>query len=212
MLTKANSRATVHRPAYLDYIGVKRFGPDGHVTASAGSSASTRPPPTSESPREIPLLRGKVEDVLDRAGVPARQPRRKALLEILETYPRDSLFQIDADELFEIAMGILGLGERSGVRLFVRRDPLDRYVDCLVCIPRDRFNTENRERDRRILLEAFGGEPRRLDAAALRVGARARPLRRPLPDRSPRRATTWPRSRPGSSRPSGPGPTTCATR
>ena len=61
------------------------------------------------------------------------------------------------DELFTIAMGILGLGERQRVRLFLRRDQLDRFVDCLVCIPRDRFNTENRERVGRILMEEFAG-------------------------------------------------------
>ena len=74
-----------------------------------------------------------------------------------EEHPRDSLLQIEADELFEIATGILGLGERRRVRLFVRRDPLDRFVDCLVCIPRERFNTDNRERVASLLRETFGG-------------------------------------------------------
>ena len=95
--------------------------------------------------------------MLQRAGFPPASHDLKALIEILESYPRDSLFQMDSDELFEIAMGILGLGERQRVRLFVRRDPLDRFVECLVTIPRDRFNTENRERVAAILLEAFGG-------------------------------------------------------
>ena len=54
-------------------------------------------------------------------------------------------------------MGILALGERQRVRLFARPDALDRFVDCLVCIPRDRFNTENRERVASILVEAYGG-------------------------------------------------------
>ncbi len=95
--------------------------------------------------------------MLDRAAFPPASHDQKALLEILETYPRDSLFQTTTDELFEVAIGMLGLGERQRLRLFVRRDPLDRYIDCLVCIPRDRFNTENRERVAGLLAEAFGG-------------------------------------------------------
>ena len=75
----------------------------------------------------------------------------KALVEILETYPRDELFQISEDELFEIALGILHLGERQRVRLFVRRDVFGRFVSCLVYLPRDRFDTETGGGSRTIL-------------------------------------------------------------
>ena len=109
------------------------------------------------SPRSIPIIRGKVEGVLERAGFPPASHDRKALLEILESYTRDSLFQMETEDLYNLAIGILGLGERQRLRLFLWRDPLERFVECLVCIPRDRFNTENRERVGRILLEALGG-------------------------------------------------------
>jgi glutamate dehydrogenase len=157
ILTKANSRATVHRPSYLDYIGVKRFGADGRATGECrflGLYSSTA---YRTSAREIPLLRGKVRAVLERAGFPNASHDEKALLEILETYPRDSLLQMDEDDLFEIAIGLLGLGERPWVRLFVWRDPLERFVTCLVTIPRDRYITDNRERIGRILMDAFSG-------------------------------------------------------
>ena len=95
--------------------------------------------------------------MLSQAGFPPASHDRKALLEILESYPRDSLFQMETEDLFHVAIGILGLGERQRLRLFTWRDPLDRFVECLVCIPRDRFNTENRERVGRILLDALGG-------------------------------------------------------
>jgi glutamate dehydrogenase len=157
VLTKANSRATVHRPGYLDYVGLKSFGADRQVIGERRFLGLYTTSAYKGSAREIPLLRGKVERVLERSGFPLDSHDAKALVEILESYPRDSLFQVDADDLFDVAMGVLSLGERQRVRLFVRRDPLDRFVECLVCIPRDRFNTENRERVARILVEAFGG-------------------------------------------------------
>jgi glutamate dehydrogenase len=157
VLTKANSRSPVHRPAYLDYIGVKRFDAAGRVTGERRFLGLYSRTAYRASPREIPLLRGKVATVLDRAGFLPTSHDAKALTEILESYPRDALLQIQTDDLFRIAMGLLGLGERQRVRLFVWEDPLGRFVSCLVTIPRDRFNTENRERVGRILLDAFGG-------------------------------------------------------
>src|SRR5207245_360596 len=103
------------------------------------------------SPREIPILRRKVEQVLARASFPHDSHNEKALIEILESHPRDELFQVSVDELFETAMGILYLGERQRLQLFVRRDSFGRFLSCLVFVPRDRFNTENRRRIEAIL-------------------------------------------------------------
>ncbi|HEV3055325.1 MAG TPA: NAD-glutamate dehydrogenase, partial [Solirubrobacteraceae bacterium] len=157
VLTKANSRATVHRPAYLDYIGVKMINADGQVTGERRFLGLYTSSAYKQSPLAIPLLRNRVKTVLKRAGFAPASHDYKALLEILESYPRDSLFQIGDDELFEVAIGILGLGERQRLRLFARRDPLDRFMACLVCVPRDRFNTANRELIGRLLGAAFGG-------------------------------------------------------
>jgi glutamate dehydrogenase len=158
VLTKANSRATVHRPAYLDYVGVKRFAPDGRVVGERRFLGLYASAAYKSSPREIPLLRDKVAHVMGKAGFPDDSHDAKGLIDIIESLPRDLLVQIDADELFEIAIGILGLGERQRVRLFVYADRLDRFVACTLCLPRDRFNTENRLRAGRILAEAFGGD------------------------------------------------------
>jgi glutamate dehydrogenase len=157
LLTKANSGSPVHRPAYLDYIGVKRYSEAGQVIGERRFLGLYTTRAYKATPLSIPIIRGKVEGVLERAGFPPASHDRKALLEILESYTRDSLFQMETDELFDLAIGILGLGERQRLRLFVWRDPLERFVECLVCIPRDRFNTENREKVGRILLEALGG-------------------------------------------------------
>ena len=158
VLAKANSRATVHRPAYLDYVGVKRFGPDGRVIGERRFLGVYTTDAYKASPREIPLLRDKFDYVMDTAGFPNDSHDAKGLVDILESLPRDLLVQIDAEDLFGIAIGILGLGERQRVRLFVVPDRLDRFVSCTLCLPRDRFNTENRLQASRILAEAFGGD------------------------------------------------------
>ncbi len=158
VLTKANSRATVHRPSYLDYVGVKQFAPDGTVLGERRFLGLYTTTAYKTSPRDIPLLRDKVERVLNHAAFPPDSHDAKGLIDILESLPRDLLVQIDADDLFEIAIGILGLGERQRVRLFVTADQLDRFVACTLCLPRDRFNTENRQRAGRILADAFRGD------------------------------------------------------
>ncbi len=157
ILTKANAKATIHRPARLDYIGVKRYGEHGQVLGEHRFLGLYTTSAYRASPRTTPLVRGKVDYVLRRAAFPPGSHDGKALLEILESYPRDALLQIQAPDLFWIAMGLLGLGERPRLRLFVWRDPLERFLSCLVTIPLDRFNTENRERIGRILLDTFSG-------------------------------------------------------
>ena len=157
VLTKANSRATVHRPAYLDYVGVKRFDEAGEVVGERRFLGLYTSSAYSARPDEIPLLRRKVRRVRERSGMPPGSHDDKALVEILETYPRDELFQISDDDLFEIAMGILHLGERPRVRIFPRRDTFGRFFSALVFVPRDRFNTRVREAIGEILTETFDG-------------------------------------------------------
>ncbi len=157
VLTKANSRASVHRRAYMDYVGVKRFARDGTVLGERRFLGLYTTTAYKTSPREIPLLREKVDRVMARAAFPAHSHDEKGMIDILESIPRDLLIQISTDELFEMAIGILGLGERQRVRLFVARDQLDRFVACTLCLPRDRFNTANRKRAGAIIVEAFGG-------------------------------------------------------
>ena len=157
-LTKANERATVHRAAYLDYIGVQRFDEDGQVVGERRFLGLYTHRAYHASPASVPILRRKVAAVLNRAAFPGGSHNEKALIEILETYPRDELFQMSIDELFEIAIGILHLGERQRVRLFVRRDAFGRFISCLVFVPRDRFNTENRRRIEGIIRKATGAQ------------------------------------------------------
>jgi len=157
LLTKANSRATVHRPGYLDYVGVKLVDAAGKVSGERRFLGLYTSTAYMISGLEIPIVRRKVTNVLARAGFLSKGHSYKALLTILEQYPREELFQMDEDELFEIALGILHLQERQRTRLFLRRDGFDRFVSCLVFVPRDKFNTDLRERIQKILLDAFNG-------------------------------------------------------
>lgn len=95
--------------------------------------------------------------MLERAGFDPRSHDGKALTHILENFPRDELFQITDDELFEIAIGVLHLQERQRTALFVRRDPFERFMTCLVYVPRDRYDTDLRRRIQAILERAFDG-------------------------------------------------------
>ena len=156
-LTKANSRATVHRPAYLDYVGVKRFDDAGAVSGERRFLGLFTHTAYRASPWEIPVLRRKAQRVVDRSEFVRGGHDYKALVEILESYPRDELFQIGEDELYDIALGILRLGERRRVRLFVRRDAFDRFLSCLVYLPLERYNTDVRRRIEHILQDAFDG-------------------------------------------------------
>ena len=133
----------MHRPAYLDYVGVKRFDENGEVTSERRFLGLYTHTVYSASPWKIPVLRAEVQHVLERSGLLPGSHDHKAMIEILETYPRDELFQITEDEFLEIALGILHLGERRRVRLFVRRDVFAAPLR-LVFLPRERFNTENR--------------------------------------------------------------------
>ena len=157
VITKANARSTVHRPVYLDFIGVKRFDAKGKVVGEHRFLGLFTSAAYNRNPRHIPLLRHKVERVMQRANLPPAGHSAKALANILETYPRDELLQMAEDELFEVAQEILHLQERQKIRLFLRRDPFARFVSCLVYVPRERYNTEIRRRFQEILQQALGG-------------------------------------------------------
>jgi glutamate dehydrogenase len=157
VVTKANSRSTVHRPTYLDYIGVKSFDADGQVTGERRFLGLFTSTAYTESVREVPVIGRKIDDVLARAGFTPSSHSGKDLLTILETYPRDELFQIGLDDLYETATSVMYLEERRRTRLFLRRDDYGRFMSCLVYIPRDRYTTAVRLRMEDILKRAFDG-------------------------------------------------------
>jgi glutamate dehydrogenase len=157
IITKANVRSRVHRRVHMDYIGVKRFDAEGRLTGEfriVGLFTSTV---YTRSTRTIPYLRRKVDAVMKRAGFDPDSHSGKALVNVLESYPRDELFQIDEDLLFQFALEILYLDERPRVRLLVRRDRFDRFVSILVFVPRERYDSKARQAIGSYLATAFKG-------------------------------------------------------
>ena len=156
IVTKANSRSTVHRPVHLDYVGVKTFGPDGAVNGERRFLGLFTASAYAESVLRVPYLRDKVAAIMERTGFAPDSHSGKDLMGILEEFPRDELFQSDVDLLVEVATSVLSVAEKRQARVFVRPDDFGRYVAALVFIPRDRYTTAVRLRVEAILREAFG--------------------------------------------------------
>ena len=158
VLAKANSRATVHRPAYLDYVGVKTFDENGEVVGERRFLGLYSSAAYTESVTRIPLLREKTASVMRAVGFDPRSHAGKALMDTLENYPRDELFHTPADELAPTVEAVMFARARRQPRLFARRDTYGRYMSVLVYLPRDRYNTTVRERFAEILKERLHGE------------------------------------------------------
>jgi glutamate dehydrogenase len=157
VVAKSNLLSRVHRRAYMDYIGVKRYGPDGAAVGEVRFVGLFTVETYEAHIEEMPLVRRKIAAVLGRLGENPSAHTEKRLRHILETYPRDELFQIDEDALYATAMGVLHLYDRPRVRLFARPDSFDRFVSVLLYVPRDRYDSDVRERAGRLIARAWGG-------------------------------------------------------
>lgn len=156
-VAKSNLRSRVHRRGYMDYIGVKRYGADGKPSGEVRFVGLFTAEAYDEPAHGVPLVRAKVARVMARAGKAPSSHNEKRLRNILETYPRDELFQASEDDLLAAALGILHLYDRPRVRLFERRDPFDRFAAVLLFVPRERYDSDLRQRAGEILAEAYGG-------------------------------------------------------
>ena len=176
VLTKANSRATVHRPGYLDYVGVKKFDAAGRVTGERRFVGLYTTAAYHADPRDIPLLRRKVARVLDRAGLPGREPRlqepacrccrpTRATSSSRSTSPRSSRSR----------WACCAWATGASTRVFLRRDLYGRFFSCLVYLPRENFNTDVRLKIQEILKRRLSRDERGIHGAAHRRRARAHP-------------------------------------
>ncbi|MEM8963132.1 MAG: NAD-glutamate dehydrogenase [Acidobacteriota bacterium] len=158
MITKSSRRATVHRVVPMDLISVKRFDSHGNVVGERRFLGLFTSRAYSINAGSIPIVRRKVRRVIERSRFLPASHDSKALRAILENYSRDELFQISVDDLFRFTLQMLNLALRPRLALLVRRDDSDRFVSCMVFVPRDRHTTQNRLRIQRVLERAFAGE------------------------------------------------------
>ncbi len=156
VLTKLSAVSRVHRPAHLDYIGVKRVNEKGEIIGEDRFIGLYTSAAYNLNPMSIPVLRQKITAVQDRSGLTHVEHDHKVLKNILETYPRDELFQTGINNLYDTTIGILQIQERPIIRLFARRDPYGRFFSCLVYVPREIYTTKIRMAITGILKSAFG--------------------------------------------------------
>ncbi|HEY0160426.1 MAG TPA: NAD-glutamate dehydrogenase [Thermoanaerobaculia bacterium] len=157
IITKANSRSLIHRAVPMDRIGIKRYDDQGNLIGEDRFLGLFTSAAYNRSVRDIPMLRLKAKRTLDRAGLDPNSHNGKALVDILETFPRDEFFQVTDNELFEVARGVLLLQERQRVAVFTRTDVFQRFVVCYVFVPRDRYTAEFKEKTKQVLEETYQG-------------------------------------------------------
>ncbi|WP_306120317.1 MULTISPECIES: NAD-glutamate dehydrogenase [unclassified Roseitalea] len=157
IVTKANLKSVVHRRTYMDYIGIKRYDEKGKLSGElrlVGLFTSTA---YTRSVQRIPYIRSKIDAVLKRSHHEPDSHSGKALLNVLESYPRDELFQIDVPMLTRNAEAIVALADRPRVRVLSRIDAFDRFVSVIVFVPRDKYSSRIREDISAYLADAYDG-------------------------------------------------------
>src|SRR5258708_2516210 len=154
-MTKENSRASVHRPSYQDYVGNKRLTPSGEVGGEYRFLGLLTHMAYTESITRIPVLKRKLSEVYAASGVAAESHDGRDVAEVMEVYPREELFQTPVAELADVASQVLRLRERMQTRLFLRKDIYGKYVSCLIYLSRDRYNTKVRLAVQNILRRAL---------------------------------------------------------
>ena len=157
IITKSNIMSRIHRRVYMDYVGLKTYTKDGAIDGELRIVGLFTSQAYTQSARQIPFLRHKVDHVISQSGFAAGSHAGKALANVLETFPRDELFQIGEGRLLEWTRGIVDLELRPRVRVFARRDRFDRFVSVLVYAQRDRFSTAVREKIAQLLCESYLG-------------------------------------------------------
>jgi glutamate dehydrogenase len=176
LIVKTDRPSLVHRSGPMDCVIVKTYDADGRVTGERRLVGLFTSAAYHATVHDVPLLRGRVDTILRRSGLDVHSHDGKALLAILEAYPRDELFQIDEDTLYDHVLGILQLQERRRVALFARRDAVGRFATCLVFAPRERFDAALSDHFAAILEQAWQGKVQSVDVSVSSDSALAQVL------------------------------------
>ncbi|MES9904877.1 MAG: NAD-glutamate dehydrogenase [Sedimenticola sp.] len=163
VVTKSSAKSAVHRPAFMDFVALKRYDSKGNVNGLYYILGLFTSAAYSSPPKNIPLLRQKRKEIFNQARLSSGNHSGRVLDNILTTYPRDDLFQLSVEQLLEISLGMLNLQERQRTRIFVSQDIFKRYYSCLFYLPKDRYDQEVCDRIRVILQETFGSNEIEID-------------------------------------------------
>ena len=153
--SKTDTLSSIHRDAYIDYVGVKRFNQAGEVIGERRILGLYTSAAYNSNPVQIPFLRHKVAAILEQSKLNSRSHAGRILLNILETLPRDDLIQGSPEELLSISMGIFYMQERRRIRMFSRLDMYHRFISCLVYVPKDVYNSDLRIEMQHVLVDCF---------------------------------------------------------
>ncbi|CCN73675.1 NAD-glutamate dehydrogenase [Vibrio nigripulchritudo] len=151
IVTKGNTASHIHRPAYTDYIGIKKIGKNGKVIGEHRFTGLYTSAVYNQSVANIPLIRDKANRILESSGYLQGAYSYKALHNILENFPRDELLQATEQELLQVGSGVVQMQDRDLLRLFIRKDPFGRFFSCMVYVTKERYNTQLRRQTQRIL-------------------------------------------------------------
>lgn len=155
IITKTNTKSRIHRSSYTDYIGIKRFNAEGKLIGEHRFIGLFSQATYHDSLKNIPFLRQKVSAVLALSKLPTQGYSGKKLVNIMENLPRDDLFQMHTEELYQIATAILHLQGRKVTRLFVHPDAYGRFYSCFIYLPREKANLECNQKVERLLQDYF---------------------------------------------------------
>ncbi len=156
--SKSGTRSRVHRPAYPDYVGIRRFDAEGNVVGEDGFLGLYTSRVYRQDAKDIPVVRNKIADVMQKSLFDPGGFDGKVLAHLLATYPRDELFQIETEELLQTAVAITNIHERRIIRVFTREESYGLFVNCLLYLPRDLYNTQSRTRIEALFRETFAAE------------------------------------------------------
>ena len=158
IITKASQISLVHRRDPMDSITIKKFDKKGNIIGFYQFIGLFTSAAYNQSARKIPLLRRKIARILTRSCFSEQWHDGKTLIHILESFPRDELFQATEDWLFKTSMAILQLQNRQRLTLFIRPDKFERFISCIVYIPRERYDSDLRRKIEKILERSFHGK------------------------------------------------------
>ncbi len=157
IVTKANAESTVHRRARMDYVGVKKLDADARVVGESRFLGLFTSQAYSQSPAEIPILRRKVQRILETAEARPGSHDYKEILTILATLPKEELFQASVDDVRAAVDTVLSSLFADEVTVSLRPDPLRGGIGVMAILPRGRYSAEARQRVQDLLVRRFGG-------------------------------------------------------